>query len=93
MGGGWHGANPDLTLAIKWPYDQSESLGLEPELTQHTKALPFNDVEGSSTSSTRPRRISLASFLRPSLVRADSFLRQRNISACFIQKPKSVGPS
>ena len=47
MGGGWHGANPDLTLAIKWPYDQSESLGLEPELAQHTKVLLFNDVERS----------------------------------------------
>jgi len=47
MGGGWHGPNPDLTLAIKWPFDQSESLGLMPELTQHTKYLPFNDVEGS----------------------------------------------
>src|SRR4030066_988294 len=47
MGGGWHGANPDLTLAIKWPFDESESLGLEPELTQHTKYLSFNDVEGS----------------------------------------------
>ena len=47
MGGGWHGPNSDLTLAIKWPFDQRESLGLEPELTRHAKYLLFNDIEGS----------------------------------------------
>jgi glutamate-1-semialdehyde 2,1-aminomutase len=47
IAGGWHGANPDLTLGIKWPYEKEESLGLLPELQQHTKVIPFNDVSGS----------------------------------------------
>ena len=47
IAGGWHGANPDLTLGIKWPYEKEESLGLLPELQQYTKAIPFNDVSGT----------------------------------------------
>jgi len=47
IAGGWHGANPDLTLGIKWPYEKEESLGLLPELQQYIKAIPFNDVSGS----------------------------------------------
>jgi glutamate-1-semialdehyde 2,1-aminomutase len=45
--GGWHGANPDLSLGIKTPYEREESLGLLPELQQYTKAIPFNDLSGS----------------------------------------------
>ena len=44
IAGGWHGANPDLTLAIKAPYDQRESLGLLPDLERFTKSIPFNDI-------------------------------------------------
>jgi glutamate-1-semialdehyde 2,1-aminomutase len=47
IAGGWHGANADLTLAIKAPYDRRESLGLAPELEQHAKAVPFNDMNGT----------------------------------------------
>jgi len=47
IGGGWHGPNADLTLAIKWPFDQSESLGLLPELADYTKAIPLNDQSGT----------------------------------------------
>ena len=47
IAGGWHGANADLTLAIKAPYEKSESLGLSPEMEQHTKAIPFNDLPGT----------------------------------------------
>lgn len=47
IGGGWHGANPDLTLAIKWPFDEPESSGLLPELEHYTRAIPFNDLAGS----------------------------------------------
>lgn len=43
IGGGWHGPNADLSLAIKWPFDQAESLGLLPELANYTKAIPLND--------------------------------------------------
>jgi len=34
MAGGWHGANSDLSLGIKMPYEKEESLGLFPELQQ-----------------------------------------------------------
>jgi glutamate-1-semialdehyde 2,1-aminomutase len=45
--GGWHGANPDLSLGIKMPYEKEESLGLLPDLQQYTKTLPFNDPSSS----------------------------------------------
>ena len=45
--GGWHGANSDLSLGIKMPYEREESLGLLPELQRYTKVIPFNDLSGS----------------------------------------------
>ena len=45
--GGWHGANSDLSLGIKMPYEREESLGLLPELQQYAKVIPFNDLPGS----------------------------------------------
>jgi len=45
--GGWHGANSDLSLGIKMPYEREESLGLLPKLRQYTKVIPFNDLAGS----------------------------------------------
>jgi glutamate-1-semialdehyde 2,1-aminomutase len=47
IAGGWHGANPDLSLGIKMPYEKEESLGLLPELQKYTKVIPFNDLPGS----------------------------------------------
>ncbi|OGP88681.1 MAG: hypothetical protein A2156_09810 [Deltaproteobacteria bacterium RBG_16_48_10] len=47
IAGGWHGANADLTLAIKAPYEKRESLGLLPDLEQYTRAIPFNDLLGT----------------------------------------------
>jgi glutamate-1-semialdehyde 2,1-aminomutase len=47
IAGGWHGANADLTLGIKTPYEKEESLGLFPELLQHTKLIFFNDLSKS----------------------------------------------
>jgi glutamate-1-semialdehyde 2,1-aminomutase len=47
MAGGWHGPNADLTLGIKGPFEERESLGLLPELQHYTKTLFFNDIEGS----------------------------------------------
>lgn len=44
IAGGWHGANPDLSMGIKMPYDKEESLGLLPDLQQYTKTILFNDV-------------------------------------------------
>jgi len=45
--GGWHGANSDLSLGIKMPYEREESLGLLPELQEYTKVIPFNELSGS----------------------------------------------
>jgi glutamate-1-semialdehyde 2,1-aminomutase len=47
IAGGWHGANPDLSLGIKMPYEREEGLGLLPELQKYTKMIPFNDLSGS----------------------------------------------
>jgi glutamate-1-semialdehyde 2,1-aminomutase len=47
IAGGWHGANPDLSLGIKMPYEKEESLGLLPDLQQYTKAISFNDLSSS----------------------------------------------
>lgn len=47
MAGGWHGASSDLSLGIKMPYERDESLGLFPELQQHTKVIFFNDLSKS----------------------------------------------
>ncbi len=47
VAGGWHGANTDLSLGIKMPYEKEESLGLFPELQRYTKVIPFNDLPGS----------------------------------------------
>ncbi len=47
VAGGWHGANTDLSVAIHSPYEQRESAGLLPEISQYTKFIHFNDIEGS----------------------------------------------
>jgi len=44
VAGGWHGANTDLSIAIHSPYEQKESAGLFPEVSQYTKFIPFNDI-------------------------------------------------
>ncbi len=47
IAGGWHGANPDLSVGIKMPYEKEESLGLLPELQRYTKTILFNDLQGT----------------------------------------------
>lgn len=47
IAGGWHGANADLTVGIKAPYEKEESLGLFPELQRYTKIIFFNDPSKS----------------------------------------------
>lgn len=44
IAGSWHGANTDLSVGIKAPYEKEESLGLLPELQQYTKVIYFNDI-------------------------------------------------
>jgi glutamate-1-semialdehyde 2,1-aminomutase len=47
IAGGWHGANSDLSVGIKMPYEKEESLGLLPELQHYTKAILFNDLRAT----------------------------------------------
>jgi glutamate-1-semialdehyde 2,1-aminomutase len=47
VAGGWHGPNSDLTVAVSPPYDSPESAGILPEMTAHTRLIPFNDIEGT----------------------------------------------
>ncbi|MDI6761635.1 MAG: aspartate aminotransferase family protein [Thermodesulfobacteriota bacterium] len=47
IAGGWHGANSDLSVGIKLPYEKEESLGLLPELQHYTKTIFFNDLPGT----------------------------------------------
>ncbi len=47
LAGGWHGANPDLSVGIKSPFEREESLGLVPELQKYTKVIFFNDISKS----------------------------------------------
>lgn len=49
IAGGWHGANTDLSVGIKMPYEKEESLGLLPELQTYTKPIPFNDLSETLT--------------------------------------------
>jgi glutamate-1-semialdehyde 2,1-aminomutase len=45
--GGWHGSNNDLSLAIHAPMETPESAGLPPGLTEYTRTISFNDLEGT----------------------------------------------
>lgn len=47
IAGGWHGPNPDLSTAIKIPYEREESLGLLEEFDPSTKMILFNDLSQS----------------------------------------------
>jgi glutamate-1-semialdehyde 2,1-aminomutase len=67
MGGGWHGANTDLSLAIKWPYEMEESQGIPPEFQRYAKALPFNDVQGSMEIITQNKDDLAAIVLEPAM--------------------------
>lgn len=44
IAGGWHGANPDLSVGIKMPYEREESMGLLEEAQNFTKIIFFNDI-------------------------------------------------
>jgi glutamate-1-semialdehyde 2,1-aminomutase len=67
MGGGWHGANTDLSLAVKWPYEMEESEGIPPELQQYAKVIPFNDVQGSLEIITQVKDDLAAIILEPAM--------------------------
>lgn len=43
--GGWHGYTSDLLKTVNWPFEQSESKGLNNE--EHIVSLPYNDLEKS----------------------------------------------
>ena len=67
VAGGWHGANPDLSVAIKMPYEREESLGLLPELIQYTKTILFNDIPETLQTIYETRRDLAAIILEPAL--------------------------
>jgi len=43
--GGWHGGYDSLHAYVNYPYDRSESAGLNPKVTEDTYAVPFNDLD------------------------------------------------
>lgn len=43
--GGWHGYTSDLLKTVNWPFDESESRGLNDE--EHIISLPYNNLEKS----------------------------------------------
>jgi glutamate-1-semialdehyde 2,1-aminomutase len=45
--GGWHGGYDSLHKAVSYPYNKSESAGLNPKTTEDTDAIPFNDLEAA----------------------------------------------
>ena len=45
--GGWHGPNSNLIYKVNPPLEHAESLGLLPEMSEYTKTIPFNDIEGA----------------------------------------------
>jgi glutamate-1-semialdehyde 2,1-aminomutase len=45
--GGWHGGYDSLHFAVHYPFDVSESAGLNPKTTQDTTVVPFNDLEAA----------------------------------------------
>jgi len=45
--GGWHGGYDSLHKAVSYPYNRSESAGLNPKTTEDTYAVPYNDLEAA----------------------------------------------
>lgn len=44
--GGWHGGYDNLHIAVKYPYNEPESLGLVNDVLKTVVTLPYNDLEG-----------------------------------------------
>ncbi|WXG42731.1 MAG: aspartate aminotransferase family protein [Promethearchaeati archaeon SRVP18_Atabeyarchaeia-1] len=49
MIGGWHGGN-ELQVAVTPPFDKPESKGILDEQSKFIVSVPFNDIEGTSSS-------------------------------------------
>ncbi len=45
--GGWHGGYDSLHKAVSYPFNRSESAGLNPKATEDTDAVPYNDLEAA----------------------------------------------
>jgi len=67
VAGGWHGANPDLSVGIKMPYEREDSLGLLPELIQYTKIILLNDIPQTLQTIHENRQDIAAVILEPAL--------------------------
>ena len=55
MEGGWHGGNPELNVAVNYPYESPESLGILEEQSRYTVAIPFNDPDNRAISDSQNR--------------------------------------
>jgi len=44
VAGGWHGANTELSVGIKTPYERQEGIGFLPEAQNFTRLIYFNDI-------------------------------------------------
>lgn len=73
IAGGWHGANSDLSVGIKMPYEREESLGLLPELQHYTKTILFNDLPGT-LEVIRQNRKDLAGVILEPIVGEGGFI-------------------
>ncbi|MFC7156965.1 aspartate aminotransferase family protein [Halomarina halobia] len=79
--GGWHGGNTDLSVAIHAPYDQPETAGLPPGVTEQVHAFPVNDPDAVVDLLERYRGEVAAIIVEPMLLAGggvtatDEFLR------------------
>ncbi len=72
IAGGWHGANPDLSVGIKMPYEREESLGLLSELQDYTRTILFNDLS-QTLQTIQKHRADLAGIILEPVVGEGGF--------------------
>lgn len=65
VAGGWHGANSDLMVGVKIPYEKADSLGLLPELQHYTKTILFNDLPATLETIHQNRKDLAGIILEP----------------------------
>ncbi len=65
VAGGWHGANTDLTFAIKPPLDEPQSGGIPEEMHRFMDLLPFNNEEATREIIDRYADDLAAVFMEP----------------------------
>jgi glutamate-1-semialdehyde 2,1-aminomutase len=91
IAGGWHGANPDLSVGIKMPYEREESLGLFSELVQYTKTIPFNDIQETLQTIHQNRQDLAGIILEPVVGEGGFFPPTKNYLALLRSETERVG--